>query len=149
MGVEEWSEPSRAEARAVGLGAEWPYMPREVRARRQLVDWAAGHRLRYSRRGQCVAWLRRGQCPGVGRGRAHLPGSDELHAGGGWRDHVSGWTRGGKPAVLIAAPYGLTVEARGELDELAATSDLRVEIEPGGGWYGLGTTFVGIWRQEP
>lgn len=138
-GADEPATPTTAEARAVGITGSrgWPYGPNiDHQARRELVDWATQHRLRYSRTGRCLDWLRTGRCP-----------RDHIHSRGGWADHVTGWTRDGQPAVLVAQPYGISGDSLTDLAELDR-SGLDVRIN-GTGWYGHGTTFITIWRDRP
>lgn len=65
-----------------------------------MLDWADSCRLRYCAAGRCLHWIARGRC-GVGLCR-------EDRSAHRWMDHLTGWTRDGAPAVLIAQPYDLS-----------------------------------------
>jgi hypothetical protein len=55
---------------------------------------------------------------------------------------------GANPAVLVSQPYGLSDEDRAALAVLAKEPDLVVEIDEDGGWYGMRTSWVAIWRAD-
>lgn len=129
-------EPTAAEKSEIGVSSGWPYMPDELRARRALVDWAKAHRLRYMPKARCEHWLRGGRC---------ATGSEEV---GGWRDHMSGWTRDGEPAVLMAQPYDVNEDDLVELDELSAEG-FNVQMDLLGGWYSDRTAFIAVWKLDP
>lgn len=133
-------DPTPAEASSVGITDDrWPYGPNiNPQARRALVDWATAHRLRYSPRGRCLHWITTGRCA--------VQACDRNRARRQWMDHVTGWTRAGRPAVLVAQPYAITGASIDALAEIDRTDGLDVVIS-GTGWYGHGTTFVGIWAQ--
>jgi len=120
----------------ITLGAHgWPYGPNvSIPSRRALLDWAEGNRLRLAG-GSCLHWLRKGQC-------SSCVGNREF-----WLDHVTGWARNGKPAVLIAQPYGVSEQSIADLAQLAVDPALMVRID-GTGWYGVGTTFIQVWRAD-
>ena len=132
--------PTAVEARAVGIVADrWPYGPNaNPETRRPLVEWAKAGGLRYSPHGRCLHWISRGRCAvsqcNDGPHRRH------------WMDHVTGWTRDGAPAVLVAQPYGLTVDDLRDLADVDERWQLDVRVD-GTGWYGFGTTFVELWAQ--
>ncbi len=135
------TDPTPAEARAVGItGDRWPYGAHvDTRARRPLVDWATAGNLRYSENARCLHWIARGRC---------IDGlCAEGHGSRHWLDHVTGWTRDGKPAVLLAQPYGLGTDDIADLATVAEQWHLDVRID-GTGWYGYGTTFVELWAQQ-
>lgn len=116
----------------------WPYGPNvDIPARRALLAWAEAHDLRLSQRGDCLVWLRKGRCGGSCTG----------HRREYWQDHVTGWIRNGKPAVLVAQPYGLFDSSIVHLGELAADPALYVRID-GTGWYGHHTTMIEVWRAD-
>ncbi len=62
-------------------------------------------------------------------------------------DHTTGWTRDGKPAVFICQPYYLSASDRAELNALSVIHGLDIRVG-GTGWYGHGTVFVELWKQE-
>lgn len=135
------TDPSSAAARAVGIvNGEWPYGPNiDPQARRELVHWATLHGLRYSPRGRCLHWIIRGRCA------IQLCTADRNQYD--FMDHVTGWTRDGKPAVLICQPYGLHVDDIRQLADLHQEHGLKIRID-GTGWYGHGSTFLQLWRRE-
>ena len=123
----------------------WPYGPNvDLDSREALVAWAGPLGLRESSTSRkCLHWLRGKHCPRYspyGRCGGTVPGAD----------HVSMWNHGpgANPAVLVSQPYGLSVENRAALAELAKEPDLVVEIDENGGWYGMRTTWVAIWRAD-
>lgn len=121
----------RGKAIGIKSGEYWPYGPNVyVDSRADMVTWAEREGLKLSPRGDCLHWLTRGR-----RNVALCERGDH-----GWMDHVTGWNRDGKPAVLVAQPYGLTQR---ELAQLGALPDVDVRID-GTGWYGAGTTFVTV-----
>lgn len=141
--------------RRIGGELQWPYGPYNyVEARRRMLEWAEAHDLSLSRVTSCLHWLRRGRCYRFTPYRDNPHPDTTDHYGGyadyaeRWLDHVTGWVREGKPAVLVAQPYGLSEQSRSRLAGLDQEPDLRVEIR-GDSWYGAGTTFVGVWRVYP
>jgi hypothetical protein len=129
-------------ARAIGIRDDecWPYGPNIDRESRvALLNWAEAYGLRLSPRGRCLHWLTKGRC-----GVTLCPNSTRDD---GWADHVTGWLRGGTPAVLISQPYGLASRGIASLHELAQRHpEVAVRID-GTGWYGFRTVFVQLWRQ--
>lgn len=121
------------QAQAVGITADtWPYGPNiDVPARQALVAWARGHRLRLVNRPRPpgVRWLSRGA---------------DGHRHPDWMDHVTYWKRDGKPALLLAQPYGCGLS---DIADLATHTDLKVRFS-GLGWYGHGTVAVEVWRRD-
>ena len=119
------------------LDRVWPYGPNvDVTARIRMLDWAEAHDLRLSHGNRCLHWLRTGRCAVT---TCQL---DPPHYR--WMDHVTTWTRNGKPAVLVAQPYNLDADS---FNDLAALSDLGLTVEiTRNSWYGHDTTFVGVWR---
>ena len=126
--------PIEVRARAVlGSPDRWPYGANEVETQLALLEWAEQRKLHYSYRAHCLHWIARGRC-GVSRCR-------EGHGSHRWMDHVTGWTRDGKPTLLVCQPYGLSLN---DLDDLVATTrkfDLEAHID-GTGWYGCQTTWI-------
>jgi hypothetical protein len=113
----------------------------DAEARRKLLEWARHKGLRYSNRGHCLPWLAKGRC-------THPGYCDVAHRGGDWLDHITAWTRNGKPALLLSQPYGPL--NNGHLQEIlarAAEFGLAVKIH-GDGWYGCGTTAIEFWQRE-
>lgn len=123
----------------------WPYGPNiDLDSREALVEWAGPIGLRQSKtHNKCLHWLRGKHCPrntGYGACGATVPGAD----------HVSVWNRGPgrNPAVIVSQPYHLYDEDLAELGELAKDPDLVVEIDEDGGWYGMGSLWVAVWRAD-
>ncbi|MER7331788.1 MULTISPECIES: hypothetical protein [unclassified Micromonospora] len=115
----------------------WPYGPNiDVQSRMEMLSWAEQYGLRRAEtRCQNLHWLRKGRC-GVQR-------CDPL---GRWADHVTRWSRNGRPAVLVAQPYGLSND---QFAQVAALNDEELQVAVDGtGWYGHGTTFVQVWRVD-
>ncbi|MFE5776889.1 hypothetical protein [Brachybacterium sp. NPDC056505] len=157
-----------ARAASAGITNEtWPYgANNNLFTRDRLLDWAIGHDLRLARkRDWCLHWLVGVRCPDTACKSVYLRdqltaispdhGFGDLSAAGielgntatsDWLDHVTLWTRGGSPAAIVAQPYGLCDEYREGLLKLGTKPGLRVEIDDAGGWYGMGTTWVAIWR---
>lgn len=130
-------------ARAIGIRDDesWPYGPNiDAQSRLECLCWAEAYKLKLSHVTPCLHWLTKGRC-GVA-----VCGQNQAKAGFEWVDHVTGWTRGGKPAVLVAHPYGLFAQDIAALSELTQAHGLWLFIN-GTGWYGHGTTFVQLWRQ--
>lgn len=127
--------------RAPGIGIRnggWPYGPNiDVVGRAEMIGWAEHHKLRYSLHGDCLHWLSRGRC-GVSVCREDR----NTHQ---WMDHVTGWTRDGKAAVLVAQPYGLFTSDIADLAKISDEWSLDVLVD-GTSWYGHGTTFVQLAR---
>src|SRR5690349_4271913 len=116
----------------------WPYGPNiDVPTRERMLQWAEGHGVSLAdTRCQGLHWLRVGRC-GVSR-------CTRL---GSWMDHVTRWKRNGKPALLVAQPYGLGREDLRDLDQLALDDDLYLFVG-GRPWYGHGTVLVEVWNGE-
>jgi len=122
--------------RALGI-VDWPYGVHTAATQQAMLDWADACRLRYSQAGRCLHWIARGRC-GVGLCR-------EGRSAHRWMDHLTGWTRAGAPAVLIAQPYDLSSDDITDLATVAGEYSVDVHIN-GTGWYGHGSTFVQLWR---
>ncbi|MGW6502947.1 hypothetical protein [Nonomuraea angiospora] len=136
---------SEGDAKAAGITGynHWPYGPNiDLTSRVRLVNWAKKHGLKVARHDAplCLKWLENGRCRGCD---VKGPGHDEFRL-----DHMSGWTRNGRPAVIINHPYFVT-----DRDfELLATAvrdhpGLRVSM-PGFGWYGHATVQVEVWNKD-
>lgn len=143
-------------AQAVGAGrGRWPYgLSTNLEAREAMVEWACRHGLRWVyNKPKCIHWLRTSRCQ-LTRCRDRNRGFEDLRQEGidlsgdnsSWFDHVTTWCRGRQSAVLVAQPYYLNDGDRDALNLLGSTPGLSVEIDDAGGWYGKGTTWVGIWR---
>jgi hypothetical protein len=111
--------------------ADYPYgVDRAAEVR--LIQWAERHGFRYARRGRCLHWLTQGRC------------SESIYCRAGhlslpWMDHLTGWTRGGKTAVLLAQPYRRRTLA--DMERATEQWDIKIEIDEDG-WYGNGTVAV-------
>lgn len=130
--------PTRVEAQVVGIEYEsdWPYgADDDYDMQERIIAWARAHHLRLEKGRVCLDWLTTGSCP------------HGLHHKRSWMDHITGWNRDDKPAVLLSQPYGVRGMAIKELAEIHANG-CPVVID-GTGWYGYGTTFVSIWRDSP
>ena len=120
--------------RVLGLQS-WPYGVTEPAQRNTLTSWALNRQLKLSHaHAPCLRWLR--------TGRSSY--RDELAPYRHWYDHVTAWQRKGRPAVLVAQPYGLTAEDLVDLGGLLVHG-LYVCVHSHG-WYGHGTTCVEIWK---
>lgn len=125
-------------ARALGM-REWPLGVDTPEARAAMLGWAEQNHLRYSDRGYCLHWLTRGRCSG-GTGPCR---QNKTLDGYAWLDRVTGWTRQGKPAVLVAQPNPYPGRAE---DVKTVANNWRVTIicNDTGGWHG-GTMFIAVW----
>lgn len=124
----------RGPAIGISRGA-WPYGPNiDIPSRQAMVEWAEHERLRYSPNGRCLHWIARGRCA-----VRFCTADANRHP---WMDHVTGWTRDGKPAVLVCQPYPIF-----DVIDVANAGDahgLQVRIADGG-WYGSGAAWVALW----
>jgi hypothetical protein len=107
---------------------------REQDARK--AEWAKARGLRSSH-GQCLHWIARGRCA-AGWCR-------ENHTDHAWMDHATGWTKDGKPALLLCQPYQLGEEDFRDLLLVAERFNLKFSVH-GCGWYGFGTVAVELTR---
>jgi len=112
---------------------DWPYGIHTADKQLAMLDWADSHRLRYSEVGRCLHWIARGRCS--------VALCREDRSAHRWMDHLTGWTRDGAPAVLIAQPYDLFTDDISDLAKVAGEHSVHVHIN-GTGWYGHGSTFV-------
>ncbi|MBC2868549.1 hypothetical protein [Streptomyces mexicanus] len=116
-----------------------------------MVSWAEHYGLKYSEAGCCPFWL---QGKTSRRCRPYGPHANRCtrygtHVDQDWLDHAVGWLKGGRPAVLTSAPYGL--EYITEAPERLAywqQEDPRLQVVQGTGWYGHGTTQIVMWRTD-
>lgn len=122
----------------LGSQPAWPYGPNiDVESRRWLLTWAERAELKLANtRCQGLHWLRNGRC-----------GVRLCNRLGHWMDHVTRWTRHGKPALIIAHPYGLNHDDMREFGELAASDEWNIHVS-GNGWYRHGTVSVEVWRRD-
>lgn len=119
---------------AWGFERAWPYGPNlYVEMRVAMLRWAEANQLKLTpQTKRCLCWIRSGRrC-------------DYRCARYRWMDHVTGWQRAGKPALLLAQPYGVDISV---LTDLANDSKLRV-YTGGTGWYGHGTVAIEVWRRD-
>lgn len=65
-----------------------------------------------------------------------------------WADHVTGWTRDGRPAVLVSQPYTQPTVEGITADLAEECPGVTVRVDPAGGWYGHGTSFVELLAPE-
>src|SRR5699024_2715250 len=144
------------QAPSVGVkDGEWHYGPNiHLAAREGMVVWAKRHGVKWAHRKGCIHWLLTGRCTDTGCLYKCSRGLGDLRVDGvavstqsSWMDHVTTWSRGGKPAALVAQPYGVNDRDRRALTALGTKRGLRVEIDDAGGWYGAGTTWIAIWRE--
>ena len=124
--------------RAPGVGIKpdaWPYGAGiDVRSRQRLLDWAENYGLRRSTSNcQALHWLQTGRC-----------GVRLCNRLGSWMDHVTKWSRNGKPALILAQPYGLRAA---KLRPLLDDDSLHMLVHAQG-WYGCGTVAIEIWRKD-
>ncbi|SCG63991.1 hypothetical protein [Micromonospora halophytica] len=126
---------------------DWPYGPNiGVPARQRLIQWATENRLREARpKRRCpIHWLEGKSC------RASVVPC--LEGGSDWRDHMTMWTKGGKPHLIVAQPYEVKDQDRRHVSSLVL--DLRVlggipvtgTIREESGWYGYGALWVEVRR---
>ncbi|MEV7729760.1 hypothetical protein AB0P15_34370 [Streptomyces sp. NPDC087917] len=114
-------------------------------AQETITNWAQAYGLRQSLSGCCPRWLQRR------RSRRCQPW-DCTHYGGGapdhdWLDHLTVWTREGRPAVLTTAPYEVTPDDEARL-RWWTQQDARLAVARGAGWYGSGTSQIVVWRGD-
>lgn len=136
------------QAKAVGIRDEdhWPYgpnLPTAVESRQALIGWAAENRLQLAApRARCLHWV-----VGEARRCSHL--QNQRHPGTLLTrdiyqvlDHPTFWTRDGKPALILAQPYGLPPQSWA--DAITAEWDVDVELQEQGPWYRAGTAGIYI-----
>jgi hypothetical protein len=111
----------------------WPYGANDEATQAKLTEWAGAHKLRYAPNAHCLHWIAKGRC-GVSLCREDR---SQHH----WMDHISGWTRDGKPAVLLCQPYNLSADDLADLVRVHEQFGFDVRIH-GGGWYGHGTVCI-------
>jgi hypothetical protein len=117
----------------------WPYGADDEATQAKLTEWAKAHKLRYAPNAHCLHWIAKGRCS-VSLCRENR---SEHH----WMDHVSGWTRDGKPAVLLCQPYNLYAADLADLVRVYEQFGLDVRIH-GGGWYGHGTVCIELCKRQ-
>lgn len=120
----------------------WPYGPNiDPEMASRMLDWAEKYGLMLSAPNQeCLHWLLKGRCarPTACRQWTWMEQP--------WMDHPSCWTYQGRPAVLVAQPYGLSDASRSVLAGLNSDK-VHVEVRDRG-WYGHCTVWVGLWSRE-
>lgn len=124
------------ERRVLRVADAWPYGPNVCgAARNALVDWALAHdlRLSHSSRRDGLDWLV-GNAP---RGRVARWWAIDSRLHGNPLDHVTRWTRDGRPALLLAQPY--TSPTPEWIAAAKATWPVRVQVTDRAPWYGHGT----------
>jgi hypothetical protein len=124
----------------------------EQRAKQEaMVSWAEQHGLRYSEAGCCPYWL---QGKVSRRCRPYGPSADKCTRYGtgadkDWLDHVVGWLKDGRPAVLTSAPYCLErITEAPQRFKFWQQEDSRLRVAIGPGWYGFDTSQVIVWRAD-
>lgn len=131
---------------------QYEQLQAEKRAKQEaMVSWAERYGLKYSTAGCCPFWLqgkvsRRCRPYGANANRCTRYGS-QLDKD--WLDHVVGWLKDGRPAVLTSAPY--CFEHIADAPERLAywqEEDPRLKAATGPGWYGFDTTQVLLWRTD-
>lgn len=136
--------PLAARARAVGIeDGQWPNdtLYNNSKAQLDMVQWAEAHNVYQFNYPPvvCLCWLTRGPLD------VYHTCDNHREVYGTWCDHLSGWMRGGKPAVLVCQPYGIYPDELSEIMGLAQRYGFGVHID-GTGWYGHGTTLIELWR---
>jgi hypothetical protein len=99
----------------------------------RIVAWAKTRGLRHSTKACCLHWIGRGRC-----GTEFCRENRNLHP---WMDHVTGWTKNGKPALLLCQPHHLHQWMLRDIADAAERFGLKVAIH-GDGWYGYGTIAI-------
>jgi hypothetical protein len=111
----------------------------DAEAQRNLLTWARRNNLRYAEHGRCLHWLAKGRCA--------ADYCDLCYGRFDWLDHATGWTRDGKPYVLLGQPYSLSIEGLREIIACADQFNLNISIN-GRDWYGHGTIAIELRRQD-
>jgi hypothetical protein len=151
--TDELYDPLIKRRQAVGM-EQWPYGIREGPQQEKMLEWAERNHLRFSDTNRiCVHWLLAGRANYIAR-RYTKTGSEisdsihysSCHHSYGF-DHVTCWTRDGKPAVLVSQPYHISDENMKMLKALEHDG-LTVQIHKDG-WYGSQTLCVEIWAVKP
>jgi hypothetical protein len=143
--------PFSRRARDLGFEADFwpPYGVLEPGGQEQMMGWAEANGLRYSRE-KCIHWLMPRDTGDLARSYTKSgQESRDVHLDGRCSriyygfDHVTSWTRQGRPAVLVSQPY-----------DIESTELLRIwELKRDGfsvlfhqqGWYGHGTFTTEVW----
>jgi hypothetical protein len=124
----EWQK----RARAVLGGGGWPYGVTDKAQQGRLLEWAEARGVKFSPSARCLHWIAGRRCPEICR---------EGHMSRCGMDHLTGWTRDGKPAILVSQPYVQSAESIAALGAAAAEMGLETRID-GSGWYGHGTICI-------
>jgi hypothetical protein len=124
---------------AVGVkGGDWPYGPNiYVDNRLALVGWAeaTGYRLA-TPNARCLHWLV-GKARHCSARRDSFDHDGRIERDGDTLDHPTFWTKGGKPALLLAQPY--RPPAADWVERTVATWPVAVDVAHPAPWYGVGT----------
>ncbi len=130
------SPASRANVQDVMGHHAWPYGAHDEVTRERLLRWARSRGLQFAPRGGCLHWIVARRCFGW---------CHDGHRSRMWMDHVTGWTRNGKPAILLCQPYALSELELESVAEVADAWNLSVKLD-GCGWYGHGTVAIELSR---
>ena len=143
------ADPDKSNYRNDPDSARYDEALKRARSAQLLVtEWAEDHGLKTSETGCCPHWLtrkvsRRCSSQSVPCTHYESPGPDR-----GWLDHLTAWTKNGKPAILTSAPYDISEEDEQRL-AWWRQHDSRLTVARGGeGWYGYGTTQIIMWRSD-
>jgi hypothetical protein len=112
--------------------SSFPYWATTQTIQEQLITWAEKRNLKYSPHGHCLHWLTKGCC------ESDWCGEDARV------NHVTGWTRDGKPALLISQPHATDFA---ELAKAGKRHGLEIKINENG-WSGRGTVVIEIWAPQ-
>jgi len=110
----------------------FPYWATTHTKQEQLITWAEERNLKYSPHGHCLHWLTKGCC------ESDWCGEDARV------NHVTGWTRDGKPALLISQPHATDFA---ELAKAGKRHGLEIKINENG-LSGHGMVIIEIWAPQ-
>ncbi|MDX3232540.1 hypothetical protein [Streptomyces sp. ME19-01-6] len=140
------ADPDRSHYRKDDSPARYKEALRDRRAAQRVVtEWAERFGLKQSEAGCCPVWLQRSvsrRC--VPERCTHYGNSDPDRR---WLDHLTSWTKAGKPAVLTSAPYQVSKDDEARL-AWWTQEDSRLCLARGTGWYGFDTTQIVMWRSD-
>jgi hypothetical protein len=108
-------------------------------------EWAGWLGLKRSGRRKCLASLVRARCMSACRPDLDHPLCALTHRNMTILDHLSIWNRDGRPAVLVAQPYGLRRDGLELLGQLEREHGLSVEVDALGWHYPGHVVRVEIW----
>ncbi|WP_432038696.1 hypothetical protein [Streptomyces cucumeris] len=142
------ADPDRSNYRGPNGPTEYEERLKDRRiAQRVVTEWAERHGLKKSTTGCCPLWLLRRvsrRCTSTVIPCTHYGSSTPDR---GWLDHLTAWTKNGKPAALTSAPYSLPASDEARLTWWTQ-EDPRLHVARGKGWYGLSTTQIVMWRSD-